>query len=131
MILFCVLAAAVFVGGPLTSALALTGTPVTTLRTPAATIMLTTLLIQLAFILSQLSPVARAAIPVKGFGNDAWLTVIIATMMPGVVWSRLGDLAGAPVNLIMPGFVTPIVTAVLFVLGRQRQQRMLSVNYEH
>ena len=117
------LAAMIFFGSIIVPILSATGTARASLKGAAASIMVITLLLQLAFVLAQLLPAGREAVPMRGFGFDAWLTVIVATSMPGVLWSSLGALAGAPVNLLMPGFVTPAAISLILLIGRQMQQR--------
>ena len=115
---------AVFLGSLIVPLLAAMGTlPPASLRLAASGIMIITLLLPLAFVAAQFVPEGRAGVPVKGFGVDAWISVITFTTMPGVMWYRLGDLAGRPVNLLMPGFVTPLIIAVIMLFGRQRQLR--------
>jgi hypothetical protein len=118
-----ILSVATFLGSIIVAILGATGTAPATLRIPAISIMIITLLLPLAFVVAQLFPSGREPVPVSGFGHDAWASVIVFTAMPGVLWSRLGALAGAPVNLLMPGFVTPLVISVILLLGRQVQQR--------
>ena len=118
-----ILGVAVFFGSIIVPVLAATGTAPASLKVAAISIMIVTLLLPVAFVVAQMFPVGREPIAVRGFGHDAWLTVIVATAMPGVAWTRLGALAGRPVNLIMPGLVTPVVIAVIFLFARQLQQR--------
>jgi hypothetical protein len=118
-----ILSVAAFLGSIIVAVLGATSTAPATLRIPAISIMIITLLLPLAFVVAQLFPAGREPVRVRGFGHDAWASVIVFTAMPGVLWSRLGALAGAPVNLLMPGFVTPLVISVILLLGRQVQQR--------
>ena len=118
-----ILGIAIFFGSIIVAVLGATGTAPAALRIPAISIMVITLLLPLAFVLAQLFPAGREPVPVRGFGFDAWSSVIVFTGMPGVVWTRLGVLAGPPVNLLMPGFVTPLVISTILLLGRQIQQR--------
>ena len=118
-----ILGAAIFLGTFVVVGLSLTRTTPGTLTGAATTIMIVTLVLQLAFVLAQLFPAGRMAIPARFYGPDAWFTVIILTGLPGVFWHRLADLAGTPMTLIMPGFVTPLVISVLLMIARQIQQR--------
>lgn len=118
-----ILGVTVFLGSLAVPLLAATGTPPASLKLAASSIMIITLLLPLAFVLAQLVPEGRVGVPVKGFGLDAWISVITFTTVPGVMWSRLGALAGAPINLLMPGFVTPLIIAVILLFGRQHQLR--------
>jgi hypothetical protein len=119
----CILGTAIFFGSLAVVGLGLTGTPAATLTLAATSIMILTLVLQLAFIVAQLFASGRAAVPIEYFGADAWPTIIVATGMPGVFWHNLATLAAPPVNLIMPGFVTPLFTVVLLLFARQIQQR--------
>jgi len=121
----CILGTAVFFGAASVRALGLIGVPATSLKLASSSIMILTLVLQLAFVIAQLSPAGRAPVPLRGFGSDAWPSVLIATGMPAVFWHNLAGFAGSPINLIMPGFVTPMVTMVLFLGGREIQQRTL------
>ena len=118
-----ILGVTVFLGSLVVPLLAATGTPPASLKLAASSIMIITLLLPLAFILAQFVPEGRVGLPVKGFGSDAWLGVITFTTVPGVNWSRLGSLAGAPINLLMPGFATPLIIALILLAGRQHQLR--------
>jgi hypothetical protein len=89
----------------------------------ATSVMILTLALQIAFVAMQAFQNGRTPIPVRMMGPDAWLTVIILTALPGVLWHRLAALALPPMQLIMPGYVTPLVNVVLLVLVREAQQR--------
>jgi hypothetical protein len=98
------------------------------LRLPAASVMVVTLFLQLAFILAQLFASGRVAIPVKNLSSDAWFFVIAASGVPGIFWANLAQFAGRPMDLVMPGFATPAINAVLFMFARKiqlRKQRQL------
>lgn len=93
----------------------------------ATTTMIATLGLQLAFLLAQLLPEGRALIKLRYCGPDAWLTILCFTLVPGVVWHILGEVAAPFMLGIMPGLFTPLLTAVLFMLARLIQQG----NYRH
>lgn len=89
----------------------------------ATGVMIVTLGLQIAYVAVQAFAGGRTPIPVRAMGPDAWLVVIILTALPGVLWHRLAALALAPMQLIMPGFVTPLVNVLLLVLAREILQR--------
>jgi hypothetical protein len=89
----------------------------------ATSVMILTLALQIAFVTVQAFPNGRTPIPIQMMGQDAWLTVIILTALPGVLWHYLAALALPPMQLIMPGYVTPLVNVVLLVIVRAAQQR--------
>ena len=122
-----VLGLAVWLGPLVIAALDWAGVPATSLGTAATAIMVTTLAVQFAFIVTQILPEGRRLIPVRFLGPDAWLAIVTATMMPGVLWHYLAGLSAPFMRGIMPGFVTPALTALLFMIGRLVQQG----NYRH
>lgn len=122
-----VLGLAVWLGPPVIAALDWAGVPKAFLGTAATTIMVVTLAVQLAFLLTQMLPEGRQLIPIRFLGPDAWFAITTATMMPGVLWHYLAGLAAPFMRGIMPGFVTPALTALLFMIGRLVQQD----NYRH
>ena len=84
---------AVFLGSIAVSILNWNGTAAA-LGAPAATAtMIITLALQLAFVLLQLVPEGRQLVNVRFFGPDAWLSIISFTLMPGVAWHTLGEIA--------------------------------------
>lgn len=98
------------------------------LAAPVATaIMVLTLGLQVAFVLLQTVPEGRTLVNVRFFGPDAWLSIISFTLMPGVVWHILGTTASPFMRGIMSGYMTPVITAALLMIGRIIQQR----NYRH
>jgi len=101
---------------------AFTGALVTAIATA---VMIATLALQLAFIIMQMVPGGRAMVPVPGLGYDGWFFAIVSTALPGAVWSNLAAQAAPFMRLIMPGFTTPLVIALLFMIGRGAQQRRL------
>lgn len=127
----CLLATAAFFGSVLVVLLALTGTPPASLRLAAASIMILTLVLQVAFVLAQLSRAGRTPVNLRVFGPDALVFVLIGVGMPGVLWSRLALIAGTPMNLVMPGFVSPIVVGAILLVGRQIQQHRLRGRGDH
>ena len=100
----------------------------TAIAAPVGTaIMIVTLALQLAFVLLQTIPEGRHLVSVRYFGPDVWLSIISFTLMPGVAWHALGTIAAPFMRGIMPGYMTPVVTAALLMTGRIIQQR----NYRH
>jgi hypothetical protein len=119
----CIVAIAAFFGTIGIVILGWLGVPATSLRIAAATIMVLTLILQLAFVIAQMFASGRAPIPIQHLGTDAWMFVIVASGVPGAFWSNLAAFAGRPLDLIMPGFATPLFNAVLFTFARMLQQR--------
>lgn len=93
----------------------------------ATTIMVVTLGLQLAFIITQMLPEGRTLISVRFCGPDAWFLIISATLLPGALWHLLAGVAAPFMQGIMSGFATPVLTAALLMIGRLIQQR----NYRH
>ena len=112
-----------FVGAPailLCSWLGLSGT---FLVIAATTVMVLTLALQIGYVVLQIFPQGRTPVAIPVMGPDAWLTVLISTALPGVLWHYLAALALPPMQLIMPSFVTPVFNVVLLLLARELQQR--------
>lgn len=86
-------------------------------------IMIASLAIQVAFVIAQMLPEGRSLVTIRYFGPDAWYATIILNMMPGVFWHLLAGVAAPSMRMIMPGFVTPVVTGLLLMIGRLIQQR--------
>jgi hypothetical protein len=105
-----------WMGHPLTSAL---------VTAVATVVMIATLALQLAFIIVQMIPGGRAMVAVPGLGYDGWFFAIVSTVLPGVLWSNLAAQAAPFMRLIMPGFTTPAMIALLLMVGRGVQQRRL------
>ncbi|CAN5398005.1 hypothetical protein BH09GEM1_BH09GEM1_27920 [soil metagenome] len=118
---------AVWLGPLVIAALDWRGVPKPSLVAAATTIMVVTLAVQLAFLVTQVLPEGRQLVRIRFFGPDAWFAIITSTMMPGVLWHYLGGLAAPFMRGIMPGFVTPVLIAVLFMIARLVQQN----SYRH
>ncbi len=84
--------------------------------------MLVTVAVQLAFIVAQTFPEGRQLIRIRFLGPDAWLAIVTFTMMPGVLWHYLAGLSAPFMRGVMPGFLTPAITALLFMIARLIQQ---------
>jgi hypothetical protein len=89
----------------------------------ATAVMVLTLALQVVFLAVQAFPNGRAPIAIRGMGPDAWNTVIVMTAIPGAAWHQLAAVAFPPMQLIMPGYVTPLFNAVLFMFVRELQKR--------
>jgi hypothetical protein len=89
----------------------------------ATTAMVLTLALQFAFLALQAFRNGRAPIAIRTMGPDAWNTVVVMTAIPGAVWHQLAAVAPSPMQLIMPGFVTPLFNVPLFVILRELQKR--------
>jgi len=89
----------------------------------ATAAMVLTLALQVVFLALQAFPNGRAPIAISGMGPDAWNTVIVMTAIPGAAWHQLAAVASPPMQLIMPGYVTPLFNAVLFMFVRELQKR--------
>src|SRR4051812_16565284 len=122
-----VLAFAVFLGSLVISAFFWFAVPTPDVRIAATAIMIVTLALQLAFVLTQLITEGRQLVNVRFARPDAWLTIITFTTMPGVAWHHLAPLAAPFMQGILTGYATPALNAVLLVIGRLIQQR----NYRH
>ena len=118
---------AVLLGPLVIAAVDWAGVSTASLGTAATTIMVVTLAVQLAFLVTQVLPEGRQLIRVRFLGPDAWFATITCTMMPGVLWHYLAGLSAPFMRGIMPGFVTPALTALVFMIGRLVQQN----NYRH
>ncbi|CAN5899781.1 hypothetical protein BH11GEM1_BH11GEM1_36400 [soil metagenome] len=103
------------------------GVPTSSMSDAATAIMIVTLALQLAFILTQMLPEGRSLIRIRYLGPDAWFAILSMTLLPGVLWHYLRGMAAPFMHGIMPGFATPLLNAVLFMIGRLIQQR----NYRH
>ncbi|MEO8619587.1 MAG: hypothetical protein ABI625_00900 [bacterium] len=89
----------------------------------ATATMVVTITLQVAFLAIQAFPNGRAPIAIRGMGPDAWNTVVVMTAIPGAAWHQLAAVAAPPMQLIMPGYVTPLFNAVLFMFVRELQKR--------
>ncbi|MDQ2667862.1 MAG: hypothetical protein M3Z05_17865 [Gemmatimonadota bacterium] len=98
------------------------GSPTSSLASAATTTMLVTVAVQLAFIVAQTFPEGRQLIRIRFLGPDAWLAIVTFTMMPGVLWHYLAGLSAPFMRGVMPGFLTPAITALLFMIARLIQQ---------
>ena len=105
------------------SGLSVSGSFVTIMATA---VMIATLALQVTFVIVQLFPNGRAMIPVRMLGPDGWEFVIVSTALPGVLWHSLAPLAIPFMRLIMPGFITPLFTSLLLLVGRVIQQRRMA-----
>ena len=88
----------------------------------ATSVMILTLGLQVGFVAVQMFPDGRTPIAIRMMGPDAWLTVLILTALPGVLWHNLAALAFPPMPLIMPGYTTPLLNVVLLLIARRLQQ---------
>lgn len=89
----------------------------------ATTEMVLTLALQISFVAVQAFQDGRTPVAIRMMGPDAWLTVLVLTALPGVLWHYLAALALPPMQLIMPGYVTPLFNVVLLMVVRMLQQR--------
>lgn len=90
----------------------------------AATIaMILTLALQVAFVAVQAFQGGRTPVAIRTAGTDAWFTILVLTAVPGVLWHNLAAVAIPPMQLIMPGYVTPLFNIVLLLAARELQQR--------
>ena len=89
----------------------------------ATTVMILTLALQIAFVTVQTFQDGRTPIAIRVMGPDAWLTVLILTALPGVLWHHLAALALPPMQLLMPSYVTPLFNVVLLIAVRELQKR--------
>ncbi len=118
-----ILAAITNLGAPVVLGLAWRGVSGTPIAIAATTVMILTLALQLAFVVLQMFPGGRTPIVIRTMGHDAWLAIIILTALPGVLWHYLAAIALPPMQLVMPGFMTPLGNVVLLVIARELQQR--------
>jgi len=89
----------------------------------ATAIMIVTLVLQLAFVLTQMLPEGRTLIKLRFCGPDAWFMVLSLTLVPGALWQLLSRLATPLGNALSFGFALPLFTSVVFMIARQIQQR--------
>ena len=89
----------------------------------ATATMVLTLGLQFTFLAIQAFRNGRAPIAIKTMGPDAWNTVVVMTAIPGAVWHQLAALALPPMQLIMPGYMTPLFNALLLMVVRELQKR--------
>lgn len=89
----------------------------------ATTVMILTLALQLAFIMTQLVPEGRQLVDMRFFGPDVWMSILSLTIMPGVLWHHISAFAATFMQGIMPGYATPALNALLFMIARLVQQR--------
>lgn len=118
-LLASILAALTNLGAPAVLGVAWMGMSGTPIAIAATTVMILTLALQLAFVVLQMLPGGRTPIAIRAMGHDAWLTIIVLTALPGVLWHYLAAIALPPMQLVMPGFMTPLGTVVLFILARE------------
>ena len=118
-LLASILAALTNLGAPAVLGLAWMGMSGTPIAIAATTVMILTLALQLAFVVLQMFPGGRAPIAIRTMGHDAWLTIIVLTALPGVLWHYLAAIALPPMQLVMPGFMTPLGNVVLFMIARE------------
>lgn len=105
------------------AALSWSAVPLRSASVVASSIMVVTLALQFAFAAAQMLPEGRALIRLPYCGPDAWFFILSATLVPGAMWQVLSRLAAPPMNLLSFGFASPLMTGVLFIIGRQVQQR--------
>ena len=90
----------------------------------AATIaMILTLALQVAFVAVQACQGGRTPVAIRTMGPDAWFTILVLTAVPGALWHNLAAVAIPPMQLILPGYVTPLFNIVLLLAVRELQQR--------
>ena len=90
----------------------------------AATIaMILTLALQIAFVTVQAFQDGRTPVAIRTMGPDAWFGILVVGALPGVLWHNLAAVAIPPMQLIMPGYVTPLFNIVLLLAAREYQQR--------
>lgn len=85
--------------------------------------MVLTLALQIGFVAVQAFQDGRTPVAIRMMGPDAWLTVLVLTALPGVLWHYLAALAFPPMQLIMPSYVTPLFNVLLLMIVRMVQQR--------
>lgn len=59
----------------------------------ASAVLVMTFALQAAYVVSQLDPEARRAMPLGRMDSDTWVSVLAATMMPAVCWNSLVPLS--------------------------------------
>ena len=89
----------------------------------ATTVMILTLALQVAFVAVQAFQDGRAPVAIRTMGTDAWFTILVLTAVPGVLWHNLAALAFPPMQLVLPGYITPVFNVVLLIFVRELRQR--------
>ena len=89
----------------------------------ATTVMILTLALQVAFVAVQAFQEGRAPVAIRTMGSDAWFTILVFTAIPGVLWHNLAALAFPPMQLVLPGYITPVFNVVLLLIVRELRQR--------
>ena len=118
-----ILAAITNLGAPAVLGLSWMGMSGPPIAIAATAVMILTLALQIAFVVLQTFPGGRTPIAIRTMGHDAWITIIVLTALPGVLWHYLAAIALPPMQLIMPGFITPLANVVLFVIARELYHR--------
>ena len=118
-----IIAAITNLGAPAVLGLSWMGMSGPPIAIAATTVMILTLALQVAFVVLQIFPGGRTPIAIRMMGHDAWITIIVLTALPGVLWHYLAAIALPPMQLIMPGFITPLANVVLFVIARELYHR--------
>ena len=121
-LLATVLALINIVGAPTILLCSWLGISGTSIAVAATSVMILTLALQVGFVAVQMFPDGRTPIAIRIMGPDAWVTVLIMTALPGVLWHYLAALAFPPMSLIMPGYMTPLFNVVLLLIARGLQQ---------
>ena len=122
-LLASILAAITNLGAPAVLGLSWMGMSSPSVAIAATTVMIMTLVLQVAFVVLQMFPGGRTPIAIRMMGHDAWLAIVVLTTLPGVLWHYLAAIALPPMQLVMPGFMTPLGNVVLLVIARELQQR--------
>jgi hypothetical protein len=91
----------------------------------ATTVMIGTILLQLVAVILQTFPTGRTPVNLPVIGPDAWLFLVVSTALPGVFWHVIAAEAIPVMRLVMPGYATPLLFAVLLQAGRMLQQRRM------
>ncbi len=112
-----------FVGTPAVLLYSWLGLSTTFSAVAATSVMILTLVLQIGYVAMQTFADGRTPVAIRMMGPDAWLAVLILTSLPGVLWHTLAALALPPMQLIMPGYVTPVFNVLLLLLARELRHR--------